>query len=394
MIIAEQNRPGQWLPLLIRRLGGKPEPVGILLLDTASNKLSIKLMDELSGIDEDIREVWSELENDLKLKAEEMGGRAVLQWLEENASNTFELGPREEIQLDRPDLIFDLFRRNVLGSVPGGQPSVTGVMPIFSHDDLIEARSSLPISPAVGLAALKKLNSATSSVAQIERLVERDPTLAGHLIQASNSALFASREEARSISQAIVRLGFDRTILLILGFSFRRYFSTPRLRKVWDHSIQATQAARSLCKLLPWAIPEEVTLLALVHDIGQVNLAALGPDFPRRYSELQAEGDYQVQIERKLCGSSHAEIGADLLESWLFPADVVEAVRHHHTPDRSDPPLTALLHLVESWTEADEDIFDVAIHSRILDRLRIKQEDVSRLAASIDSDLNLLRFAA
>ena len=394
MFPAGPNRPGQWLPLLIQRPGSKPEPVGVMLFDTTADKLSIKLMDEPAGIDEDTREVWSELGDDLKLKAQEMGGRALLRWLEENASNTFQVGPREDVQIDNPDLIFDLYQRNVLGSMSADRQRVADIIPIFSREDISAARNSLRLSPAVTLGAMKKLTSATASVGQIEKLVSLDPTLAGHLIKASNAAFLPYRDEARSISQAIMRLGFDRTRLLFLGFSFRQYFSTPRLRRVWDHSIQVTQAARSLCNRLPWADAQEVTLLALVHDIAQLNLLALGPTFERRFAELQQTGDYEVQIERKLCGTSHAEIGADLLQSWFFPADMVEAVRHHHIPDRSDLRLTAFLHLIESWTESDEDVFDPAVHSRTLDLLQITKADLSSLAGPIDPELSLLRFAA
>ena len=271
---------------------------------------------------------------------------------------------------------------------------MSDILPIFSPEDLTAARNSLRISPAVTMAALKKLKSATASVGQIERLVSLDPILAGQVIKAANAAVFPFRDEARSISQAILRLGFDRVALLIVGFSFRRYFSTPRLRKVWEHSIDACHAARSICRLLPWADPEEVTLLALVHDIGQLNFLALGPAFERRYAELQAKGDHQLQIEQKLCGASHAEIGAELMQSWFFPPDMMEAVRYHHTPDRSDLRLTALLHLIESWTESDEDVFDPEVHSRTLDRLQITNADLSTLAAPIDPALSLLRFVA
>src|SRR4051794_37209602 len=127
---------------------------------------------------------------------------------------------------------------------------MSDIVPIFNPDDLTAARNSLRISPALTMAALKKLKSATASVGQIERLVSLDPTLAGQVIKATNVALLPFRDEARSISQAIMRLGLDCTTLLIIGFSFRRYFSTPRLRKVWNHSIDAAQAARSLCRLL------------------------------------------------------------------------------------------------------------------------------------------------
>jgi HD-like signal output (HDOD) protein len=40
------------------------------------------------------------------------------------------------------------------------------------------------------------------------------------------------------------------------------------------------------------------------------------------------------QVEQQLIGVSHAEVGAYLLGIWGLPTPVVEAVAHHHCPDR------------------------------------------------------------
>ena len=39
-------------------------------------------------------------------------------------------------------------------------------------------------------------------------------------------------------------------------------------------------------------------------------------------------------IEEDLIGVSHAEVGAYLLSLWGLPSPVVEAVAHHHHPER------------------------------------------------------------
>lgn len=75
---------------------------------------------------------------------------------------------------------------------------MSDILPIFSAEDLTAARNGLRISPAVTMAALKKLKSATASVGQIERLVSLDATLAGQVIKAANTAVLPFRDEARS----------------------------------------------------------------------------------------------------------------------------------------------------------------------------------------------------
>jgi hypothetical protein len=64
----------EWLLLLLCPPGEPPQPAGVLLLDSVSDKLDIKLKPTIDIEDEVVLEVWAEIEDDLMRKAEE-GGR-------------------------------------------------------------------------------------------------------------------------------------------------------------------------------------------------------------------------------------------------------------------------------------------------------------------------------
>jgi len=51
-------------------------------------------------------------------------------------------------------------------------------------------------------------------------------------------------------------------------------------------------------------------------------------------------------IEEELIGVSHAEVGAYLLSLWGLPYPVVEAVAHHHHPERVEPEHLDLVSIV------------------------------------------------
>ena len=95
----------------------------------------------------------------------------------------------------------------------------------------------------------------------------------------------------------------------------KKLFSTPHLERIWDHSVQAAQTARQIAQLTGLVTPEEAALTALVHDIGQIVLAALGGTYESSFTVLRRKHSYTMEVERELCGYTHAEIGADLLES-------------------------------------------------------------------------------
>jgi phage repressor protein C with HTH and peptisase S24 domain len=77
-------------------IGRGDTPIGILLLDPAGDELHIRLRRDLPLIcDEEEAEVLTLVEGDLAAKAREMGARRLLEWLQENASNSIRTSDRE-----------------------------------------------------------------------------------------------------------------------------------------------------------------------------------------------------------------------------------------------------------------------------------------------------------
>ena len=173
----------------------------------------------------------------------------------------------------------------------------------------------------------------------------------------------------------------------------KRLYSSPDLQRIWNHSLETVQVTSELCKIARFAQEADAKLAGLMHDIGQLALAALGEAYQKQYAALVAQGWYPVEIERRLCGSGHAAIGANLLEDWGFPSDLIDAIRFHHSPSESRSPLTSVLFLAECWTDNGEDVYDPVEHRAATDRLGIQGTRLN-LGQQRDADLDLLRFAA
>ena len=97
-------------------LPGRPlENIGVLLLDPATDRVYRRLRrdwESLAGWED--AEVLELLEDDLAAKAGEMGGAALVQYLEQNASNLIRVTDREAIQLaDFEARLNRLYRENV-----------------------------------------------------------------------------------------------------------------------------------------------------------------------------------------------------------------------------------------------------------------------------------------
>jgi SOS-response transcriptional repressor LexA len=110
-----RERVAEWLPLVVALPGQSDKVSGVLLLDKERDELHLKLRNDWAEIaSEEDAEVLVELERDLTLKSRELGGGGLLQWLEENASQTIQVGPRQDVAVRNFAAVLQrLYRENV-----------------------------------------------------------------------------------------------------------------------------------------------------------------------------------------------------------------------------------------------------------------------------------------
>jgi len=88
----------------------------------------------------------------------------------------------------------------------------------------------------------------------------------------------------------------------------------------------------------------------LLHDTGKVVLDQyMAPAFPYFYRRTHMDGIELVEVEREVFGIDHAEAGTRLAERWSLPRNLIDAISHHHMPERgsADPVLTPLVYLAD-----------------------------------------------
>src|SRR4051812_22175038 len=295
-------RRGEWMLVLLRSPGEQPIARGVLLLDLATDRLYVRLTNDIVDLDPDVTVVWELLESDLVDKAAEMGGANVMRWLEDEGSNTISAGDRRELQMTRPEMALDeLYSCHVElpMKVSGGSTRVESQR-AFNSSDLAAAREKLPISKVVGIRALKTLQEPRSSFQQVGEVLAKDPVLSAHLIRLGNLASVSRGGEVRSVRQALTRIGSDEAKLHIWGLCTKNLYSSPHLQQIWNHSLLTVNVITELCEETGYSDAPSAKLIAMLHDIGQLVLFALGPSYQALRAKLLAEGLYEVEMERKL----------------------------------------------------------------------------------------------
>ena len=201
----------------------------------------------------------------------------------------------------------------------------------------------VPSAPALYTRLIEATTDQDTSIADIGELVESDIAMCAKVLQLVNSSFFGLGRRIASPREAVVYLGIGPLRALVLSAGAFRAF-TPQRRiegfSVEELEIHSARVARLAAELLPDRHQaEEAFTAGMLHDVGKLLLATHHPDILAQHLAAASEARRPLHvIEQQLTGVTHAEIGAYLLTLWGLPFPIVEAVAHHHAPDRLGDP--------------------------------------------------------
>ena len=199
---------------------------------------------------------------------------------------------------------------------------------------------SLPSPPAVYSRLIAALAEQSNDPLKLARILKEDCALCAQILHVVNSACFSLGRSIVSVEEAVVFLGLNTVRQLALAAEVFRQASAKQtlpempLEALRRHAMLAGGIAAALFS--GTGQKETAFIAALLHDIGKVFLATELPDRVRQVvSEMRSDGSPMCEVESRLFGVTHAEIGAHLLGLWQIPFAVVEAVANHHAPGRA-----------------------------------------------------------
>jgi HD-like signal output (HDOD) protein len=206
----------------------------------------------------------------------------------------------------------------------------------------------LPTPPDIFFDLTRLMQSPTTSVADVARVVTRDPALSAKLLQLVNSAYFGTGQACTSIQQAVALMGTDRLRYIALTASV---FSAREPEQPGGFSLQALQEASMRAAWIARAIADpasrdEAFASTLLHDVGQVVLALGRPDEVGALTERIKLGEDPLAAELEVFGVTHADVGARLLAIWGLPSAIVDTVQFHHDPGAAPEAVRRLASIV------------------------------------------------
>jgi HD-like signal output (HDOD) protein len=225
------------------------------------------------------------------------------------------------------------------------------------------------------------LDDSDCGTADLSEIICHEPALTANVLKLANSSYFGLPGKIEDARQAIVYLGMDQVVDLILLVSCSKSFRGSHegygldAGKLWESAVSAAIVAGDLADLKGIKPSSLAFTGALLRDIGKVVL--------NRYVRTGIESILALvnslditfkEAERRVLGFDHAQIGAMLAEKWHFPPSLQCILRCYHTPSRAKEcyPEASIVYL------ADAIIRKMGIGTGLDDDYYKEDEDVAR----------------
>lgn len=221
--------------------------------------------------------------------------------------------------------------------------------------------NSMPLLPALPESYSQVQSCIVDDDVDIEKMaaiISQDVAMSSALLHWANSALFGQRFRVDTIKKAIVVLGTDIVVNLILSEAVTRSMASQlpeidcfNLKTFKSHSIATAVLARMLIRNLyssDTELQDRTFIAGLLHDMGKLVAASY---LSRQYTATSRLAEHQHcslhDAEIRILGTSHAELGSFLAEWWTLPHFIVNAIAFHHSPQSNpfEPELVNAVYL-------------------------------------------------
>ncbi len=106
---------------------------------------------------------------------------------------------------------------------------------------------------------------------------------------------------------------------------------------LWRHSISVAIGSSIIAKKKNAELRETAFSTGLIHDCGKLVLDKYVKDRKEEFDAIMEHGQETfMSAEEEIFGFSHAEIGFMVCKHWGIPEDVSLAIKHHHSPAKSE----------------------------------------------------------
>lgn len=226
-------------------------------------------------------------------------------------------------------------------------------------EDIVQKTPDLPTIPAAAIAVMRETESATGTATSVAHHLAQDQALTARVLRLANSAYYGLQRQVMDLQEAVVVLGMRSVRNLAMVAATYPWLSKPLKgyglgpKEMWTHSFGTAVGAQLVAKRARLQELDTMFTAGLVHNMGKVALSIwLENKIPAMLALASRDNLTFDQVERKLLGYDHAEVGAYMADQWNLPRPLTQAIRYHHQPAEcpDDNPIVDCVHIGDFLT--------------------------------------------
>jgi putative nucleotidyltransferase with HDIG domain len=269
---------------------------------------------------------------------------------------------------------------------------------------ILQSVTQLPPFPAVIQRVLQLVEDPKTSACDVVEVIQYDQSVTANVLMVCNSAYFSLRRPVHSLEEALVRIGFNNLVEIILtrgtSFLFIQACQGYPLQngELWRHSVACALLSQILADRLNQKKSPIQFTVALLHDVGKVVLAGFVKDHLEEIRRRVQEGKLSfLEAEKATLGIDHAELGGRIAENWKFPADIVAGIGYHHTPSLAPEfhDLASLAYLCDVVARktgiggGTEGLTNLG-YREIIEQYALKEQDLEEVTSDLETRMKMV----
>lgn len=175
-------------------------------------------------------------------------------------------------------------------------------------------------------------------IAEITKVIERDPSLSTRSLKLANSAWYKRSRTITTVKDAITTIGLDTLHQLVFATSVIRTFQgidkdITDMHSFWNQSIYLACIAKLIKEACGEKHSMQVFTAGIVAYIGKLVIYMNLPELSKKILESSQDQPQRQHLEEsRLLGFSHNEVTAALLKKWDIPSATYVPIQYYTNP--------------------------------------------------------------
>lgn len=206
-------------------------------------------------------------------------------------------------------------------------------------EEFIQEARELPVMPPIAAEIMRKAEDPDTDTQSIAQLISSDASLAVRVLRIANSSFYSMPRKIETLQQAILLLGYSTLKSVVIAASMKDVFARFGLaeRLLWEHAVAAAICTNMLAREVGGLASDELFIGGLVHDVGKLVMHSQDEErYQEVLREIYSDNAQTIDVERKVFGFDHCEVGQLIMDKWSLPQRLASAIGAHHDPASVD----------------------------------------------------------